>query len=74
MVDTTKSFTIPAFTDSVDSGGSYTLGICGEKLVELIDPPQYLSITLGANKVDPFKIVYNDANVKESDVTGSVSV
>lgn len=43
---------MPAFTDSVDSGGGHATGICGEKLVTLDAPiPPYLSITLDG--VDP---------------------
>ena len=64
-----------AFSDSVDSTGTYSTGICGEKLVALTSPPAFVSITLGANKItDPFTINYDGSHASESDVFVSYSV
>ena len=69
------SHSVPAFTDSVDSTNLHTKGICGEKLFELISPPDFLSVTLGANKInDPFTINYDGSKVKESEVQGPTLV
>ena len=51
---------MPAFTDSVDSVGAYTTGICGEKQI-VLDPatPAFLSIIPGSDPVlDQFDIQY----------------
>ena len=71
MVEASMSHSVPAFTDSVDSTNTYSVGICGEKLFELISPPAFLSVTLGTNKItDPFTINYDSSKVKESEVQG----
>ena len=46
-VDLTKQYSLNAFTDSVDSTGSYGTGICGEKTVSLdiLNKPAFLTLT-----------------------------
>ena len=61
---------VPAFTDAIDTLGTYgAVGICGEKFVALDSPPAFVSITLGANKLlDPFEINYDGNHALESEV------
>ena len=68
LVDITKLTSyVAAFTDSADA--SYTTGICGEKLVALVSPPAFVSITLGANKIlNPFTIDYDGNYANESNI------
>ena len=71
MVDTTASLTVPAFTDSVDTGGLYATGICGEKQF-VLDPsttPAFLSFVPGTDPVlDPFQIDYDETFATEADI------
>lgn len=61
---------VPPFTDSVDATGSYSTGICGQKLVTLdAATPPFLSVTPGANPVtDYFFINYDEAQASELDI------
>ena len=68
MVDSTKTIaTVPAFTDSVDVTSTYSLGICGDKLITLDgSTPSFLSLSDAT--LDPFKVEYDGDNASESDV------
>ena len=53
---------MPAFTDDVDSTGTYTKGICGEKTVTLdaATTPSFLYRTVGIDPInDDLTIVFN---------------
>ena len=62
---------MPAFTDSVDSGGGHATGICGEKQVTLDTPkPTYLSLTMDGvdPTLNPFTIDFDDSSATEADI------
>ena len=61
MVDKSKQFSFPAFKDSVDQTGTYSTGICGEKVVSLApDAPLFLSITADADPINnPWTLNYD---------------
>ena len=60
-----------AFTDSVDSGGLYTAGICGEKEISLNSgSPSFLTITADVTNptLNDFSIDYDQAAASEADI------
>lgn len=61
--DLSDSRTTPAYTETLDNLLTYPNGICGEKVIEFLDPsfaPSFLTLVLGANRIeDPFTITYN---------------
>ena len=68
---------MPAFTDSVDTTGTYTAGICGEKTFILDSGlPAFLSITVGAVDpvLDPFTINYDQSLATEADIGQNIIV
>ena len=68
--DTSSEQTVPAFQDSID-GGSYSTGICGEKLVALAaGAPSFLTITADVSDplTLPLKITYDPALATDADI------
>ena len=67
-VQTTESISVPVFADSVEQG-SYAQGTCGEKEVQLVAPPSFISLTKGSDPLtDPFTITYDDSTATEADI------
>ena len=69
-VDLTASLSVPAFTDSVDSTGTYTAGIFGVKTFALdAATPSFLTLSPGADQlVDAYTIDYDQTAATESDI------
>ena len=68
-INTNESITIPAFSDSVDVSGTYTIGICGEKVFAIDSSFPFLKVTSGANPlVDPLTINFDPTVATEADV------
>lgn len=70
MNDTIKLFSFPAYKDSVDQAGTYSTGICGEKVVSLAsDAPRFLSITADADPINnPWTIKYEKSQATVTNV------
>ena len=58
-----------AFSDSVDTTGSYAFGICGVKTIALsVATPSFMSLTLGANQlVDVMTFTFDTSAVALAD-------
>jgi len=60
---------VPAFGDSVELGGGYAQGTCGEKDIVLNSPPAFISLTKGTSPLtDPFTIDYDQTSATEADI------
>ena len=58
------SVTVPVFSDSVDSAGSYAYGICGVKTITLnTGTPTFLSITAGVDPINDDATIALDSSV-----------
>ena len=58
--DMTGTQFLTPFVDSIDAGGSYTKGICGEKTITLeVSTPSFLTLT--ADTIDPINADLNIA-------------
>ena len=69
-IDTDTSISVPAFQDSLDSGGGHTIGTCGEKVVTLdSSTPGFLALTADSGDpiLNPFTIAYTQS-ASESDI------
>ena len=68
-VDATKSFTLNSFTDSIDSTGAYTQGVCGAKTFTLISPPAFLSAAEGSDPIlDDITFSYDASFATDTDI------
>ena len=75
QTDLTSSYDVPAYTDSLD-GGSYALGVCGEKRLTLdSDLPAYLTVAYANDPITgDFTFNYDQAPVLEADAGQSHTV
>ena len=67
--DISASISVPAFSDSVDFNGGYTIGICGEKTFTFDFSYPFLTVILGTDPIiNSLTIYYDHLLATESDI------